>query len=145
MSDTPTFRLGDLVWIAEVESITEMPHVLHKEAFILLHGIVKKVQRDGKLITVLWYDNHGNTGMSDHDIRLTDHIANNLAYTADEAIQKFTEWARNELNAQKHAYEKEAVEKQAKTQANDAAPAVFVYGLDEDQLRSVIAAIKEKQ
>lgn len=138
MSDTPTFRLGDFVWIAEAESVTEMPNVLHKEAFILLHGIVKKVQKDGKLITVLWSDNQGNT-------KLSDHIANNLAYTADEAIQKFTEWAMSELNAQKHAYEKEAVEKQAKTQAKDTTPVVFVYGLDEDQLRSVIAAIKEKQ
>lgn len=137
MSDIPTFRLGDSVWIAEVESVTEMPCVLHKEAFILLHGIVKKVQRDGKLITVLWHDNHGNSGVS-------DHIADNLAYTAEEAIQKFTEWATSVLNAQKHAYEKEAMEKLSKTQANDTAPVVFVYGLDEDQLRSVIEAIKEK-
>ena len=138
MSDTPTFRLGDLVWIAEVESVKEMPCVLHKEAFILLHGIVKKVKGDGNIITVLWYDNDGNTGQS-------DHLANNLAYTADEAIQKFTRWAINVLNVQKHAYEKEAVEKQAKTQANDTAPVVFVYGLDEDQLRNVIAAIKESK
>lgn len=137
MSDTPTFRLGDSVWIAEVESVTEMPCVLHKEALILLHGIVKKVQRDGKLITVLWHDNHGNSGVS-------DHIADNLAYTAEEAIQKFTEWAMNVLNAQKHAYEKEAVEKQAKAQANDTVPAVVVYKLDEDQLGRIIAAIKEK-
>ena len=137
MSDIPTFRLGDSVWIAEVESIREMPGVLHKEALILLHGIVKKVKRDGHLITVLWHDNQGNTGMS-------DHLAATLAYTAEEAIQKFTEWATGVLNSQKHAYEKEAVEKQAKTQANDTPPVVFVYGLDEDQLRSVIAAIKEK-
>ena len=135
MSDTPTFRLGDLVWIAEVESVQEMPCVLHKEAFILLHGIVKKVQRDGKLITVLWHDNQGNSGVS-------DHIANNLAYTAEEAIHKFTGWAMNVLNAQKRDYEKEAVEKQAKTQANETAPAVVVYGLDEDQLKQLIDAIK---
>ena len=138
MSDTPTFRLGDLVWIAEVESVQEMPCVLHKEAFILLHGIVKKVQRDGKLITVLWHDNHGNSGVS-------DHIADNLAYTADEAIQKFIAWATSVLTSHKHAYEKEAAEKQAKTQANDTVPAVFVYGLDEDQLSRIIAAIREKQ
>ena len=130
MSDTPTFRLGDLVWTAEA--------VDDGKDFSLRHGIVKRVTCDGLKVTVEW------TGIDGMECGTTDHIANNLAYTADEAIRKFTDWATNVLNSQKHAYEKEAAEKQAKTQAKDTAPVVFVYGLDEDQLWSVIAAIKEK-
>jgi len=130
MSDTPTFRLGDLVWIAEA--------IDYGNDFALRHGIVKKVTCDGLRVTVEWIDVDCNGYMT------TEHIANNLAVTADEAIQKFLEWAKNVLNVQKHAYEKEALEKLAKTQANDTAPVVLVYGLDEDQLRNVIAAIKEK-
>lgn len=130
MSDTPTFRLGDLVWIAEA--------VDDGKDFVLRHGIVKRVACNGLKVTVEWTDTDGLEYMT------TDHIANNLAVTADEAIQKFLEWAKNVLNARKHAYEKEAVEKQAKTQVNDTVPAVVVYKLDEDQLSRIIAAIKEK-
>lgn len=130
MSDTPTFRLGDLVWTAEA--------VDDGKDFSLRHGIVKRVACNGLKVTVAWTDTDGLECMT------TEHIANNLAVTADEAIQKFLDWAKNVLNSQKRAYEKEAAEKQAKTQARDTAPVVFVYGLDEDQLRSVIAAIKEK-
>ena len=130
MSDIPTFRLGDLVWTAEA--------VDDGKDFALRHGIVKRVACNGLKVTVEW------TGIDGRECGTTDHIANNLAYTADEAIRKFIDWAANVLNAQKRAYEKEAAEKQAKTQAKDTAPVVFVYGLDEDQLRSVISAIKEK-
>lgn len=130
MSDTPTFRLGDLVWIADA--------INNGQDFALRYGFVKRVERDGLLVTVAWTATEGLEAVT------TAHIAKNLAYTADEAIQKFIAWATSVLNAHKHAYEKEAVEKQAKTQAKDTAPVVFVYGLDKDQLSSVIAAIKEK-
>ena len=131
MSDTPTFRLGDLVWTAEA--------VDDGRDFSLRHGIVKRVACNGLKVTVEWTDIDGG------ERGTTDHIANNLAYTADEAIRKFVEWATSVLNSQKRFYEKEAMEKQAKAQINDTAPVVFVYGLDKDQLSSVIAAIKEKQ
>ena len=130
MSDTPTFRLGDLVWIAD--------SVNDGKDFALRHGIVKRLAMSGLKVTVEWTDTDGL------EYRTTEHIANNLAYTADEAIRKFTDWAANVLNAQKRAYEKEAVEKQAKTQAADPAPTVIVHKLDEEQLNRIIAAIKEK-
>ena len=131
MSDTPTLRLGDLVWTAEA--------VDDGKDFALRHGIVKRVAWNGLKVTVAWTDTDGR------EYGTTEHIANNLAVTADEAIQKFLDWAKNVLNSRKRSYEKEAAEKQAKTQAKDTTPVVFVYGLDEDQLRNVIAAIKEKQ
>lgn len=138
MSDTPTFRLGDLVWIATVsENLERHGAVLHTERFTLLHGIVKKVKRDGNLISVLWHDNEGN-------VIVSDHIATNLAYTSDEAIRKFSDWAVNVLNSQKHDYESQAVEKQAKIQASEPAPTVVVHKLDEEQLNRIIQAIKEK-
>ena len=130
MSYTPTFRLGDLVWIAET--------VNNGQDFALRKGIVKKIERDGLLITVDWMATEGLEYVT------TAHIASNLAYTADEAIQKFIAWATSVLTSHKHAYEKEAMEKLAKTQANDTAPDVVVYRLDEDQLSRIIAAIKEK-
>ena len=128
MSDTPTLRLGDLVWTAEA--------VDDGKDFALRHGIVKRVAWNGLKVTVAWTDTDGR------EYGTTEHIANNLAVTADEAIQKFLDWAKNVLNSRKRSYEKEAMEKQ---QAKDTTPVVFVYGLDEDQLRNVIAAIKEKQ
>ena len=129
MSDIPTFRLGDLVWTAD--------SVNDGKDFALRHGIVKRVAWNGLKVTVAWTDTDGL------EYRTTEHIANNLAYTADEAIRKFTDWAANVLNAQKRAYEKEAVEKQAKTQTADPAPTVIVHKLDEEQLNRIIAAIKE--
>ena len=104
MSTTSTFRLGDLVWIAET---------LHNgQDFALRYGIVKRVERDGLLVTVDW------TATGRLESITTVHIANNLAYTADEAIQKFIAWATSVLNAHKHAYEKEAVEKQDTAKQN---------------------------
>ena len=129
MSDIPTFRLGDLVWTAD--------SVNDGKDFALRHGIVKRVAWNGLKVTVAWTDTDGL------EYRTTEHIANNLAYTADEAIRKFTDWAANVLNAQKRAYEKEAVENQAKTQTADPAPTVIVHKLDEEQLNRIIAAIKE--
>ena len=100
---------------------------------------MKRVAWNGLKVTVAWTDTDGR------EYGTTEHIANNLAVTADEAIHKFLDWAKNVLNSRKRSYEKEAAEQQAKTQAKDTTPVVFVYGLDEDQLRNVIAAIKEKQ
>ena len=133
MSDTPTFRLGDLVWTAEA-----FVDFGYDVGFALRHGIVKKVTNGGLRVTVEWTGSGANKNVT------TDHIANNLAVTADEAIRKFTEWATNVLNSQKRVYEKEAMENQAKTQATDPEPTVIVHKLDEEQLNRIIAAIKEK-
>lgn len=130
MSDTPTFRLGDLVWTAEA--------VDDGKDFALRHGIVKRVACNGLKVTVAWTDTDGR------EYETTEHIANNLAVTADEAIQKFLDWAKNVLNSRKRSYEKEAVEKQAKTQDTDPAPTIVIHKLDEVQLTRIIAAIRER-
>lgn len=128
MSYTPTFRLGDLVWIAET--------VNNGQDFALRQGIVKEIDRNGLLITVDWMATEGLEYVT------TAHIANNLAYTADEAIQKFIAWATSVLTSHKHAYEREAAEKQAKILANDTAPAVVLYGLNDEQFAQLIDSLK---
>ena len=129
MSDIPTFRLGDLVWIAEA--------VNDGKDFALRHGIVKRVAWNGLRVTVAWIDTDRL------EYTTTEHPAAILAVTADEAIQKFLDWAKSVLNSRKRIYEKEAVEKRAKAHAT-AVEAIVVHKLDEDQLSRIIAAIKEK-
>lgn len=80
-----TFRLGDVVWFATIPI-----NATDENPVILLHGVVKKVQRNGHLITVQWSDGS-----------LRDHLANNLAFTSSDAIKKHTNWIASTLALQK--------------------------------------------
>lgn len=79
-----TFKPDDLVWFA-----TTPKDATDENPAILLHGIVKDVKRNGHLITVQW-----SNGTMD------DHLANNLTFTAEDAIQKYTDWIKTKLRLQ---------------------------------------------